>query len=52
MHGEESFLRRNPTTYESRRFITVFTRSCHWILSWARRIHFTPPHCISFRSIL
>jgi len=25
-----------PRLYGIRRFITVFTRACHWPLSWAR----------------
>jgi hypothetical protein len=38
--------------YDTRRFITVFTRARHWPLSWARSIQSTPPHHISLRSIL
>jgi hypothetical protein len=38
--------------YETRRFITVFTRACHWSLFWARCIHFTLSHPNSLRSIL
>jgi hypothetical protein len=28
----------------SRRFVTVFTRSLHWSLSWVRSIQSIPPH--------
>jgi len=34
------------------RFITVFTRACHWSLCWARCIQSTPFHTISLRSTL
>jgi hypothetical protein len=33
-------------------FITVFTRACHWSLSWARWILFTHHHPVSLRSLL
>jgi hypothetical protein len=39
-------------SYGTRRFITVFTKACHWTLSWARRIQFAPSIPISSRSIL
>jgi len=29
-------VKKLPTFYENRGFITVFTRVCHWSLSWAR----------------
>jgi hypothetical protein len=38
--------------YETRSFITVFTRALHWSLSRARSIQSTPSHPISLRSIL
>jgi hypothetical protein len=38
--------------YGIRRFITVFTTSRHWSLSWARWIQSTICHPISLRSIL
>jgi hypothetical protein len=41
-----------PTCYGTRSFITVFTRSRHWFLSWARSIQSIPPHCFSLRSVL
>jgi hypothetical protein len=28
--------------YETRRCVTVFTKACHWTLSWASRIKFVP----------
>jgi hypothetical protein len=31
-----------PHFYETRGFVTVFTRARHWSLSWARRIQTTP----------
>jgi len=33
--------------YGTQVFITVFTRACHWSLSWARCIHSMPSHPIS-----
>jgi hypothetical protein len=41
-----------PTFHGTRRFITVFTRTLHRSLSWARSIESIPPHPISLRSIL
>jgi hypothetical protein len=41
-----------PLSYETRRFITVFTKARHWTLSWASRIHFAPSIPISPTSIL
>jgi hypothetical protein len=38
------------TFYGTRRFITVFTRTGHWSLSWARKIQSIPLHPISLRS--
>jgi hypothetical protein len=38
--------------YGTGRFITVFTEACHWSLSWATRILFTPSTPVSLRSIL
>jgi hypothetical protein len=38
--------------YGTRWFITVFTRTLHWSLSWARSIQSIPSHPISVRSIL
>jgi hypothetical protein len=31
-----------PSIYQTRRFITVFTRALHWSLSWARSIQSIP----------
>jgi hypothetical protein len=45
-------LKKIPTFYGTRRFITVFKRALRWSLSWARSIQFTPTHPISLRSIL
>lgn len=36
-----------PSFGETRRYITVFTKSCHCILSWARWIPFTKSHTIT-----
>jgi hypothetical protein len=41
-----------PAFYGTRRFITVFTRTLYWSLSWARSILSIPSHPISLRSIL
>jgi len=38
--------------YEARKFITVFTRSCHWSLSWSKWIQSTSSHTLSLRYIL
>jgi hypothetical protein len=38
--------------YGTRRFITVFTKTRHWTLSWASRIQFAPSIPISLRSNL
>jgi hypothetical protein len=43
-------LKNFPAFYETRRFITVFTRAFHWSLSWARSIQSNHP--ISLSSIL
>jgi hypothetical protein len=37
-------LKNYLTFYETRRFTTVFTRTFHWSLLWARWIQFIPPH--------
>jgi len=37
--------------YGMLRFISVFTKACHWFLSSARYIQSTPFHLISIRSI-
>jgi hypothetical protein len=41
-----------PTVYGIWRFITVFTTTHHWFLSWARYIQSTSSHPISVTSIL
>jgi len=38
--------------YGTWRFINVFTRVCHWSLSWSRCIHSIPSQYISLRSVL
>jgi hypothetical protein len=43
-------LKNFPAFFGTRRFITVFTRSQHWSLSWS--IQSIPAHPISLRSIL
>jgi hypothetical protein len=45
-------VKKFPAFYGIRRLITVFTRACHWSLSWARCTHSTPSHTISLISIL
>jgi hypothetical protein len=45
-------LKKFPTFYGTRRFITVYTRARHLSLSWARSIQSAPPHPTSRRSIL
>jgi hypothetical protein len=45
-------VKKFPAFYGTRRFITVFTRTRHWSLSWARWIQSTPSHTVSLRSIL
>jgi len=45
-------VKKFPAFYETRMFIIVFKRSCHWILSWARWIQSTPLHPIYLRSIV
>jgi hypothetical protein len=41
-----------PDSYGIRSFFAVFTRICHWSLSWARLIQFTLSHPIYLRFIL
>jgi len=43
-------VKKFPTFFGMQRFITMFTRSCHWSLSWARCIQCTTS--VSLRSIL
>jgi hypothetical protein len=45
-------LKNFPIFYEIQKFITVFTRTLHWSLSWARLIQSIPPHPVSLRYIL
>jgi len=45
-------LKKFSAFYGTSRFITMFTRTRHWYLSWARWIQSTPRHPISLRSIL
>jgi hypothetical protein len=45
-------VKKFPVFFGTRRFITVFTRTSHWTLSWARLIQSTLYHPISLRSIL
>jgi hypothetical protein len=51
-HQSLSHLMKLPTFYGTRRFITMFTKTIHWSLSWARLIHSIPPQPFSLRSIL
>jgi hypothetical protein len=45
-------LKNFPTFYGAQSFITMFTRTLHWSLCWARSIQSIPSHCISLKSIL
>jgi hypothetical protein len=45
-------LKNFQTFYDTRRFMTVFTRARHWSLSWVKLMKSIPPHPISLRSIL
>jgi hypothetical protein len=55
IHGVEPFLRSRrlcshsnfPAFYGTRMFITVYTKSLHWTLSWARSIQSIPSDPIS-----
>ena len=61
LHGAESFfkeltgsqlVKKFPTFYGTRRFITAFTNARHLSLFWASSIQSIPPHPTSWRSIL
>jgi hypothetical protein len=41
-----------PKLHGTQRFITVFTRACHWSLSWTTWIQSIPPNPISLGYIL
>jgi hypothetical protein len=43
--------KKSPALYGTSRLITVFTRTHHWNLSWARWIQSTPFHRISLKFI-
>jgi len=45
-------VKKFPTFYGTRRFITVFTTARHWSLPWTRWIQSTTSHPITLRSIL
>jgi hypothetical protein len=45
-------VKKFPTYYRTRRFITAFTSARHVPLSWASSIQSMPPHPTSWRSIL
>jgi len=45
-------VKKFPTFYGTRRFITAFTSARHLSLSWAGSIQSIPPHPTSWRSIL
>jgi len=45
-------IKKFPTFYESRRFITVFTSARHLFLSWASSMQSIPSHLTSWRSTL
>jgi hypothetical protein len=40
-----------PAFYETRRFITVFTRALHWSLLWASSIQSIPHRPVSLKSV-
>jgi hypothetical protein len=42
-------LKNSPAFYETRKFITMFTRALHWSLSWARSLQSFPPHPVSLK---
>jgi len=44
-------VKKFPTFYGNRRFITAFTSACHLSLSWASLIQPVPQHPTSWRSI-
>jgi hypothetical protein len=45
-------VKKFPSFYGTRRFITVFTNACRLSLSWARSIQSMPSHPTSRRSVL
>jgi hypothetical protein len=45
-------LRNIPPYFGTQRFVTMFTRSLPWSLSWVRLIQSIPPHAVSLWSIL
>ena len=45
-------VKKFPTFYRTRTFITAFTNASHLSLSWASLIQSIPPHPTSWRSIL
>jgi hypothetical protein len=45
-------VKKFPTFYGTRRFITAFTSARHISLFWATSIQSIPPHSVSWRSIL
>jgi len=47
-----SLLKHNLLSYGTRRFVTVFTQTRHWTLSWDSWMQSDPSIPISLRSIL
>jgi len=45
-------VKKFPTFYGTRRFVTTFASACHLSLSWASSIQSIPPHPTFWRSIL
>jgi hypothetical protein len=45
-------VKKFPTCYGTRRFITAFTSACRRSLSWASLIHSTPPHPTSRSTLI
>ena len=45
-------VKKSPTFYGTRRFITAYASACYLSLSWASSIQSTPPHHTYWRSIL
>ena len=54
LHGADGLqlVKKFPTFYGTRRFITALTSVRHLSLSWASPIHYTYPHPTSWRPIL
>ena len=49
---DSQLVKKFPTFYGIQKFITMFTKACHLLLSWTRQIHSTQPNHISLRYCL